>query len=150
MQPRIRGLLVNQGEATYFNSDIFLFQFYSLFNLQRQTTPSPPSPNLLLFPTICYEHLVYHCSLGNDLGSLPSYYILIFIWFGYDLDQTSTIDVPLLPYRFFPFCFFTSTRGRWSSSLILATINVLAPHNHGFHGVGPCGLNNLKRDRLRI
>ena len=32
--------------------------------------------------------------------------------------------------RFFPFCFFTFTIGRWSSSLILATINVLAPHNH--------------------
>ena len=76
LQPRIKDLLVNQGEATYFNSDIFLIQFYSLFNLQKQTTPLL---NLLLFPTIFYEHLVDYCSLGNDLGSLPSYYILMFI-----------------------------------------------------------------------
>jgi len=74
-QPRIRDLLVNQGEATYFNSDIFLIQFYSLFNLQKQTTPSIR----YYFPTICYERLVDHCLLGDDLGSLPSYCILMFI-----------------------------------------------------------------------
>ena len=57
----------------------FFFFFYK--------SKHPPSPNLLLFPIICYEHLVHHCSLGNDLGSHPSYYILMFIWFGHGLDQ---------------------------------------------------------------
>ena len=46
-----------------------------------------PPPIRYCFLTICYERLVDHCSLGDDLGSLPSYYILIIIWFGYDLDQ---------------------------------------------------------------
>ena len=66
---------MNQGEATYFNSDIFLIQFYLLFNLQKQTIPLIR----YCFITICYERLVDHCSLGDDLGSLPSYYILMFI-----------------------------------------------------------------------
>ena len=42
-----------------------------LFNLQKQKTP----PFCYCFITICYERLVDHCSLGDDLGSLPRYCI---------------------------------------------------------------------------
>ena len=71
-QPKIRDLLVNQGEATYFNYDIFEFNCTCcLVHKSKQ----PPSPICYYFPTICYEHLVYHCSLGNDHGSLPRYCI---------------------------------------------------------------------------
>ena len=42
-----------------------------LFNLQKQTT----LPIRYCFITICYERLVDHCSLGDDLGPLLRYCI---------------------------------------------------------------------------
>ena len=40
--------------------------------------------------------LVYHCSLGNNVGSLPSYCILMFIWFKYGLDHPYTCVIWLI------------------------------------------------------
>ena len=65
-------MLVNQGEATCFNSTIFEFTSIRCLIYKGK---QPPSPIRYYFPTICYEFLVYHCLLGNDLGSLPSYCI---------------------------------------------------------------------------
>ena len=75
---------MNQGETTCFSSVIFLIQVCLLFKLQKQT---PPPPIRYYFIITCYERLFDHCSLGDELGSLPRYCILIFIWFGYSPDQ---------------------------------------------------------------
>ena len=42
------------------------------------------------------------------------------------------MGVDFLTRLFSPYFIFTSTRGRGRSSLLLTTINVLTPHNHGF------------------
>ena len=42
------------------------------------------------------------------------------------------MGVDFLTRLFTPYFIFTSTRGRGRSSLLLTTINVLTPHNHGF------------------
>jgi len=42
------------------------------------------------------------------------------------------MGVDFLNRLFTPYFIFTSTRGRGRSSLLLTTINVLTPHNHGF------------------
>ena len=70
--------MASESEET--NTFLILLILYSnLLVLKFTKQTQPPLPRLLLLLQVYYEHLVYHCSLGNDLGSLPSYYILMFI-----------------------------------------------------------------------
>ena len=71
----------------------FLFYFPLVYCISLLFSPFPSAmgfPGKLYcfyFIIICYERLFDHCSLGDDLGSLPRYCILMFIWFGYGSDQ---------------------------------------------------------------
>ena len=62
---------MNQGETTCFNYIISLIQICLQFNLQNKQIP----PIRYYFITICYERLVDHFSMGDDLGSLSRYCI---------------------------------------------------------------------------
>jgi len=88
-------LLLNQGETTCFSSVISLIRVCLLFELQKQQTP----PFHYCFTITCYERLVDHCSLGDDLGS---HYHNILYFNDQDDDQSyRVVDVDYVADFFF-------------------------------------------------